>query len=154
MNDVDFLSVVLRWFHIVGAVVAVGGAVFIRFVLLPSAASLPEEPRKKFRAEVSRRYAKLYMASLGILFITGFANYFMYAMPRHQGQGAYHGVIGVKIMLAIGVAFIGSALVGRAAAFEGIRKRAPYWLAINILLALVIFALAGIARQIPYSTGP
>lgn len=154
MGEVDFLAVALRWLHIVGAVVAVGGAVFIRYVLLPSAATLPEEQRQPFRAQVTQRYAKLFMASIAILFLTGFANYVMYEIPNHKQQGAYHGVIGTKIILAIGVAFIGSALVGRAEAFEGIRKRAPRWLAINILLALAIFALAGVARQIPISSGP
>lgn len=153
MSEVDFLGVALRWLHIVGAVVAVGGAVFIRFVLLPSAATLPEEQRQPFRAEVIRRFGKLFLAAIGILFLTGFANYIIYEMPQHREQGVYHGIIGAKILFAIGVAFIGSALVGRSPAFEGIRRRAPRWLAINILLALVIIALAGIARQIP-TTGP
>ncbi|MFQ5425316.1 MAG: hypothetical protein ACE5F9_15230 [Phycisphaerae bacterium] len=153
MSDIDGLSLVLRWLHIVGAVLAVGGAVFARFVLLPAAGELPDAARRTLRDAVRRRYGRLFLIALLILLVTGFANYALYAMPRHHGQGAYHMVMAAKIVLAFGVFFIGSALTGRAPAFEGIRRHASRWLLLNILLGLGIIALAGVARLMPVVSG-
>jgi len=153
MSDIDWLGLALRWLHIVGAVLAVGGAVFVRFVLLPAAGGLPDDARRTLRDAVRRRYGRLFLIALTILLVTGFANYALYAIPRHHGQGAYHMVIAAKILLAFGVFFIGSALTGRAPAFEGIRRRSSRWLLLNILLGLAIIALAGVARLMPVAPG-
>ena len=51
--------------------------------------------------------------------------------------------MGMKILLAMAVFFLASALSGRSKALEGIRRNAALWLVINILLAAVIVAIAG-----------
>lgn len=148
MENIDILSVVMRWLHIVAAILAVGGAAFIRFVLMPSARTLPEETRQTLRAEVLPRFGKLFVVSLSILVVTGFANFFMYQMPLHKdGGGAYHGIIGTKILLAFVVFFIGSALTGKAPVFASMRKKTSTWLLLNTFLALAIVALAAVARE-------
>lgn len=148
-NDLDVLSLILRWLHIVGAIVAVGGAVFMRFALMPAAKSLPDDVHQTLRAGVLKRFSRLFLIALAVLVITGFANYAMYQMKLHEGRGGgYHMIMGIKILLAFVVFFIGSALTGRAEAFEPIRRKAPLWLLVNIVLALAVVALAGIARQL------
>ena len=36
------IAIISRWMHIGSAIVVVGGSVFMRFVLMPAAAELPE----------------------------------------------------------------------------------------------------------------
>lgn len=152
-ESIDWPAVALRWLHVVAAVIALGGAIFMRQVLMPAAQQLPDEPHRQLRDDVRRRFGRLFLAALVTLMLTGLYNYVMIEVPRHRGQGAYHGLIGGKILLALAVFFLGSALTGRAAAFEGIRRNARAWLGVNILLALAIVLLAGIARALPVRAG-
>jgi len=146
---IDWGQVAIRWVHIVAAVAALGGAIFMRQIFLPASASLPDDARRQLRDDARRRFGRIFQIALGTLIATGLYNYLVVEIPRHKGQGAYHGLIGAKMVLALAVFFLGSALTGRAAAFEGIRNRAPFWLGVNILLALAIILLAGIGRAIP-----
>ena len=43
----DPMSLLLRWAHIVGAVLAIGGLAFARFGLLPALADFDEETRAR-----------------------------------------------------------------------------------------------------------
>src|SRR5262249_39533329 len=131
------------------AVVAVGGAVFIRLVMIPTISRLPAEAQDSFRAAVRKRWAILYIICIGLLLLTGLYNYWAFSIPQHSGQGAYNALMGVKIILALVFFFIVSAIVGRSAAFESIRKNAPMWLPLNILLAAIVIAIAATLRYIP-----
>ena len=61
--DADIiLRVVFRWAHILAAVVAVGGTVFARFVLMPSAnESLSDEQHAALRDRLTRRWRPVVM---------------------------------------------------------------------------------------------
>jgi uncharacterized membrane protein len=149
--DLNWLFVSSRWLHIIAAVVAVGGAAFIRFVLLPAARSLPADQADALRVAVRRRWAILYMLCVVLLLVSGLYNYMAVAIPAHRGQSIYHALFGLKFILAMVVFFIGSALVGRAAAFEPIRRNASRWLALNVLIAALVIAVACILKFIPAS---
>ncbi len=149
MQHLDFVNIVVRWLHLTAAIVAVGGAIFSLFVVLPSIKAAPQEAREGLVESVRRRSARLVMFSIAILLLTGFYNYIRNEMPAHQGQPFYHGLMGVKIILAMAVFFLASALAGRSAAFEGLRRRRGYWLMINVLLGLAVVAIGAILRAIP-----
>src|SRR5262249_18010652 len=79
--------------------------------------------------------------------LTGGINYYRVIVEKtHKGDPLYHALLGTKILLAMGIFFIASALVGRAAAFEGMRRDTPKWLLVNLLLAAVIVATSGFLK--------
>jgi uncharacterized membrane protein len=149
MDDVNVLNLVVRILHITGAMVVLGGSIFARFALLPSMRALPTDARAGLRDDVRRRFLWLFMLAATALLISGFYNYLHNESPAHSGQSLYHALMGTKIILSLAVFILGSALLGRAAAFDGLRKKAATWMAVNIFLALIIVVLAALLRVLP-----
>jgi len=141
------LDVLSRVTHVATAVVLIGGSVFMRYVLLPSAAQLPDEPHAALRQQVLARWRKFVPVGIVLFLVTGFYNYIKVAIPQHSGDGLYHALMGVKIILALVVFFIASALTGRSEALEGVRRNAKLWLALLVLLAGLIIAIAGFLKM-------
>ena len=56
--EIDWLAVASRWIHVGTAIVLVGGLVFLRFVLGPAAAQLPEEAHSKLKELVLAKWKK------------------------------------------------------------------------------------------------
>ncbi len=140
--DADTLfNILMRVVHVMSAVVLLGGACYVRFVLLPAAAELPEAEHAALRERLLSRWKSIVHRGIGLLLITGFYNYLEVTSPQHRGQGLYHMLMGIKILLALGVFFLASALVGRAAAFEGLRRQPRQWLTILIVLAGVVVGI-------------
>src|SRR5262249_38418113 len=147
--------------HLVAAITAVGGTIFMRFALVPSVAELSDEQRTSLHGQIRSRWGKLVMASIGFLLISGLFNYTVFLLMtktapwdawRQANNGLYQGVFGVKFMLAMAIFFIASALTGRAEALKSFRQNAKYWLTVNVVLALIVVALSGVLRMT--HTGP
>ncbi|MBW3542587.1 MAG: hypothetical protein KY476_20175, partial [Planctomycetes bacterium] len=87
------------------------------------------------------------MVGIVLFLASGFYNYLVVAVPRVEeiklSKGLYHGLMGLKIILATGVFFLASALVGRSKSLEGFRRNRPRWLAVTILLAALSAAIGG-----------
>jgi uncharacterized membrane protein len=142
MESIEFLNIASRWIHVATAIVVVGGTVFMRFVLLPSAESLPQEAHDQLRAKVVARWRKFVMAGIALFLLTGFYNYLFVSFPKHRGDKAYHQLMGTKILLAFVVFFLASVLVGRSRRFERMRQDRKRWLVILILLAFIIVLIS------------
>jgi uncharacterized membrane protein len=142
MEPVDVLS---RMVHVGTAIVLLGGAVFSRFVLLPSAAELSEPEHDKLRAGVIGRWKRFVHGGIALLLLTGFYNFFR-AIPGHKGQPLYHSLIGIKILLAFAVFFIASAMVGRSSLAMAMRKNAKVWVGLIVLLGAVIVGISSYAK--------
>ena len=145
MDGLFAIDVVSRFIHIATAIVMVGGTVFMRFVLMPAAADLPQAEHDQLRQRLLARWKRVVHGGIALLVISGIYNY-MQAIPKHKGDGLYHGLIGTKILLALVVFFIASALVGRSAAFDKIRQQRAKWMAVIVVLAAVIVGLSGFAK--------
>jgi uncharacterized membrane protein len=147
------LYTITRVLHIATAVVLVGGTFFVRFVLLPAAAAnLPDELHAKLRGAITASWKMLVYLGIALFIITGGINYYrVIALGSHKGDALYHALLGSKIILALVVFFIASALVGRSRAFEGMRHQSRRWLTINLVLAGVIVAVSGFlkVRDVP-----
>jgi len=142
--DAPVVDILSRWVHVGTAIVILGGSVFMRFVLMPAAAQLPDEEHQALRERVMGRWRKFIMAGIMLLLLSGFYNYIAIAIPAHKGQqGPYHMLMGIKILLAFVVFFFASALAGRSKGLEPIRQNAGRWLAVTILLSAVVVAIAG-----------
>jgi len=147
----DPIEIVMRWLHVMSAIAAAGGTIFALVALLPALKELPDDLKKQVHERVRPRFAKLVMISIAALLISGFYNYIFVKVPVHAGQGLYHGLMGVKILFAMAVFFIASALVGRAPAFEGLRQKRAKWMTLNVVMAAVIVAIGAVLSKIPFT---
>jgi uncharacterized membrane protein len=145
MDSPALLDVISRIVHVSTAIVLVGGSVFMAYVLLPTASQLSQPEHDKLRGLITGRWKRFVHAGILLFLITGFYNYFQ-QMPKHKGDGLYHGLVGTKILLALAIFFIASALVGRSAAFESMRASRGKWLNIMILLAAIIVGISGFVK--------
>lgn len=139
----DPLALLFRWTHIAAVLVAVGGSFFLRFVLMPSAAALPDEPHQALRAGVLRRWKLVVRPCILLILISGGSNYFFVTRAAHAEQPAYHVLILFKFILALAVFTIAEGLIGRAPPFEFLRRDPSRWLAINLALAAAVVAISG-----------
>lgn len=142
----DVVALISRWVHIGTAVVLVGGTCFLRFVLAPAAAQLSDDQHAKLRQLVMQTWKKFVHGGIALFLISGFYNYLVVMRPQHQGDKAYHMLIGIKILLALVIFFIGSALVGRSKAFEGMRAKAKFWQLVIVILSAVVIGISGYAK--------
>jgi uncharacterized membrane protein len=148
MDPVLILYSLTRILHIGTAIIVVGGTFFVRFVLFPAASqNLPDDVHARLRTAVMSTWKKIVHAGIVLFILTGAANYYRVIAERsHKGDALYHALLGTKIILALVIFFIASALVGRSAAFEGIRRSAPKWMLVNLVLAAVIIAISGFLK--------
>jgi uncharacterized membrane protein len=146
MNAIEILCIVSRWIHIGTAIVVVGGTVFLRFVLLPAAESLPPAEHDQLRAAVMGRWKKFVTIGIGLFLLSGFFNYIVVSVPKHHGDKTYHMLMGIKILLAFIVFFFASVLVGRSPRFEPMRQARKKWLLVVLTLAAAIIAISGFLR--------
>lgn len=139
------IDVVSRILHVATAIVLVGGSVFMLLVLLPAAKAISDEAHQQLAAAVTGRWKRFIHLGILVFLVTGFYNYFQ-AIPSHKGDGLYHALIGTKMLLAFGIFFIASALVGRSKAFEPMRHSKSKWLTIVAILAACIVGISGFVK--------
>lgn len=139
------VDVASRLIHVLTAIVLLGGSTFMLLVVLPTLQSSDEATRSKIATGLRGIWKRYVHAGIALFLISGFYNYFK-AMPQHKGDGLYHALIGTKIILALAVFFLASALVGRSAAFEGMRTNSSKWLKILCLLGIVIVAMSSFVK--------
>ncbi len=132
-----------RWFHIWFAAVLLGGTVFQWFALGPAVRDLTDEQKPLFREWINARWRIVVMAGSLILLVTGFYNYLVVLRPLHKGDGIYHMLMGIKIVLAFAVFFFASVLAGRSPKFEKMRRHSAMWNLVLIGLLTVIVAIGG-----------
>ena len=142
MSIIDLLS---RWIHVGTAIVLLGGASYIRFILLPAASELPDEHHQRLRELTVARWKRFVHIGIVLLLLTGFYNYFQ-ASPAAEFKGRYHMLVGIKILVALLLFFVASALVGRSAAFERMRRNPKRSLGLLLLLGVVIVGISGYLR--------
>jgi len=129
------LIVLLRWLHIVPAAIAIGGLIFMRFVLPAAIASLPDGQRQEVFLRARRVFKILIHASILLLIISGVINsirfYDAYKAHRPLAIALWH----THMFLAV-IVFIISfwSLAGREAPRS---HRAAATVNVILLLALV-----------------
>lgn len=145
MDSQLLIDTISRIVHVSTAIVLVGGSVFMTFVLLPTASQISDGEHEKLRGLINGRWKRFVHAGILLFLVTGFYNYFQ-QMQYHKGDGLYHALVGTKILLALGLFFIASALVGRSKAFESVRASRARWLKIMVLLAAIIVGISGFVK--------
>lgn len=148
-----WLDVVSRVVHVATAITLVGGSVFTLMVLMPAAGTLAEDAHQKLATAVTGRWKKFVHGGVALFLISGLYNYTR-AIPMHKGDGLYHGLLGVKMLMALVVFFLAAAMVGRSPKLETFRVHRAKWLKVLVLLAAVIVSISGYVkvRGVPASS--
>lgn len=122
---------VIHWLHLFAATTAIGGAVFMRMVMIPSADQL-DSAEEGFHRTARRKMTVFVMHSVLLLFLTGFGN-LIRALGSPAPQG-YHAWLGIKLLLAMAVFVLAIMLVIPAEGLEKFQSKRKFWLVVNILL--------------------
>jgi uncharacterized membrane protein len=143
LNSLEWTS---RWLHVATAAVLLGGAVFQWWAVLPALRPLADEQHTQLRERLAGRWRLVIMLGITLLLVTGFYNYLVVSLPKHKGDGLYHGLMGGKILLALAAFFLGSVLSGRSPKFAQMRRDASVWLLVLILILVTIYGLGAALR--------
>lgn len=146
MDQINYLHLSSRWFHLVSIIALVGGSVFMRFVLMPAAVDLSDTEHAAFRDRILSRWKRLVHPLIALIVLSGIANLIF---KVRDTVVLWHILFTVKLLVALFVLFVASALVGRSKALEPIRRDGARWLVINILLAAVLVFLSGMLGKLP-----
>jgi hypothetical protein len=136
--DNPVLIVVLRWLHIIPAALAIGGLVFLRFILPGATAGLPEGQREEVFLKARRRFKMILHTSIMCLIISGVINsirfYPIYDARRPLAFALWH-----SHMLLAAIVFVISFW-----SMAGSRPPASHRTmgAVNVVLLLLLVALS------------
>jgi uncharacterized membrane protein len=154
MNDPLFpWLLLLRYFHVIGAITLMGGSLFLRLGLRPAVRELDTEARQRLHDRLRPRWAHLVMVSSALLLVSGLANLALagrYEFPPLLGlRQGYHLVVGLKFILALPIFFIASLLAGRSPLAKRLQERPEGWMNLALVLALVMVLVGGWLRFVP-----
>tara|TARA_R110002049_G_scaffold285698_4_gene467099 strand:+ start:271169 stop:271606 length:438 start_codon:yes stop_codon:yes gene_type:complete len=141
----QWLDIVSRIVHIGTAITLVGGSAFILLILMPSTRELAEDASDKLSVAVMGRWKRFVHGGIALFLLSGLYNY-VRAIEKHKGDGLYHGLVGTKMLLALGIFFLAAALVGRSPALQGIRANRGKWLKVLLFLAAVVVCISGYVK--------
>jgi len=141
------IALLSRWLHVMAAVAAVGGTLFVVVALLPAA---HEHSAPELLGAVQRRFKRLVHVAIGLLLLTGLYNYLVVSLPRvrewesESARGLYHGLMGVKIVLAVVLFAVALLLLKPVPAMQAKRQR---WLLLNFVLGSLIVLIGSVLRR-------
>jgi len=147
MDGEFLLMLTSRWLHILSATVMAGGAIFMRYALLPVLEAREAGDRSELSQAIIGRWKVFIHSGIAISLITGLYNF--YVRFHDVKPMPYHALFGLKFLLALVVFFIASALVGRSKGLAPMRANPRLWLNINVGLALVIILVGSVMRYSP-----
>ena len=148
MDLIDLPAILSRWVHILCVVVVVGGAVFMRVVLMPAAdEALSPELHEQLRARVIRRWKKIVHAGVALLMVSGGYNFYM-AIHDQVPPKPYHAIFLAKLLMALAVFFFAVALTSSSPGFARLRENSRKWLGVQITLAVLIIMLSGVLKSL------
>ena len=136
------MMVVVRYLHISGAVLAIGGIAFYITCLLPAARQLDDAARESLVKAAHHRFLRVLWLAIGLLVITGTVNW-MANFEAYRRMGPMgNALIGTKVLLAL---IMFALVLARSAGL--IQPRNPRLLPmINLHLGAIVIVLASILR--------
>jgi uncharacterized membrane protein len=152
MESVELIPLLSRWAHIVGAVLAVGGTLFMYIALRgPLATELDSEKGPAFRDAVMNKWKHIVALAFVLVFGSGLYNYLAVTRHMHPDQPQYHMLFGIKFLLAF-VAFALMFIVTSTMAWsEKLRDKPVMW-HLTVLVSLAVILIAGYMKLMPTGT--
>jgi hypothetical protein len=145
-------DLVVRWMHIVGAIMLVGSTIYMRCIYVPAKDFAESKPSDEFNEWIRKLWARMVMISSGQLLVSGLVAFMLiitrYDISKEAFPGsAYHMLFGIKFLLALVIFFLAAAVSGRSELAQRMRQREKFWLTVNMTLAIILVCLAGTMRQ-------
>jgi uncharacterized membrane protein len=147
MEPQQFLELALRWLHMFGAAGLLGGMLFMRFGLWSSLAGLEAEERGRIFGAAARKFAPWVGILAACVLISGIYNFVTIVQRNSFPGGAYHALGGLKLIFGVAVIGIFSVICGRTASAEKLRKDAPKWLGVCLILTVALVMMGGLMRS-------
>ncbi len=141
------VPLVLRWLHILAAITAVGGTIFMRTTLVPALETLPDMQRGMLHETIRSRWSRLVAASILFLLVSGFYNFFVITR-RFQLPPVYQMLFGIKFLLALRIFGLASVISGRSETAKRMRTKARFWLSLNIAMAVALVCISGVMNTL------
>ncbi len=139
------MPALMQWLHLAGVIVAVGGTIFVRLVLLRSFVAIDAQARQRIMAGVTRWFFPLLWVAIAAIALSGVYNVIL---ALHIPSQVYRAVLSLKILLALVLFGIAFAISLPWPAFAGMQKKRPFWLTANIVLAAIIVFLSAFLRRL------
>jgi uncharacterized membrane protein len=95
----EILDLLMRWLHISSVVTLIGGMIYARAVLVPSARRLDPETDRVFEESAAAAFRPLVYAAMAGIVTSGLYNLFTH--PGHTPR--YHMLLGIKLLLVLHV---------------------------------------------------
>lgn len=148
MDDPLFPALLaLRYMHILGAIMLMGGTIFMRFALAPVVAGLDGAAKAAVHEQVRSRWSKFVMLAAALLLVSGIANMILFSSRRYEMETlwgmSYAMVTGIKFLLALPIFLFASFLSGRSATAKKFQANAVMWMNVNLALALAMVLIGG-----------
>jgi uncharacterized membrane protein len=129
------------------ALVAVGGVIFLRFILLPSVRELSEADRKALMERTVGRFRLPLWTAFGLLILTGLYNAGQVAVRGGFSIPLYVEILMVKMLLAFVLFGIAVILTFPGPVFLALKARRQGLLMFNVGLATFIVLLSAALRR-------
>lgn len=144
-SQLFYVSMALRYMHILGAIALMGATIFMRFALLPTLKELKPELREEVHQGVRARWAKMVGLASGLLLISGLANMGLAARYDFKVPGdlSYNMLVGVKLILALPIFVLAALLMGKTSLAKKVQANAGTVLNINLILAVILVLIGG-----------
>ena len=142
------LRAVMLWFHLVAAVMAVGGVYFLRLILMPIVRKEGCEHAPALSAKVAQKFRKLIWHSIALLVISGGVLLWLTWPDIAHGPPMKRHLLELKILLALVLFTIALLITIPSPSLERFRQRAPMLLLVNLGLAFIILLLVAIRQAI------
>ena len=153
MNSELIVPMIIRWVHIACAMLAIGAPFFVRFGLMPAASTtLDEAAHQKLREAIAARWRIVVYVMITLFILTGLYNFLVETRVdgvlitarwkdfSPEDRRLYHMIFGIKMLAALGLFTLASALCGRTRTFEAVRRNARLYITILLILGAIILA--------------
>lgn len=140
-----FLTLVMRWIHILGAAILVGAPFIMWLGIYPATAKLPDDRRAEFLEAVNKPW-RMFLGIVILLQIVSGVYWMLVVEHMNREPPLYQALLGIKILAAFALFFVLSVLAGRAKAFAEFRRRAPMWIGIAVALGILTVVCASSLR--------
>lgn len=141
----EWLSLLMRWLHILSVAIVIGSTAFLRLVLQPGLANVSEESRRIFLQGIKTRLTILLHSAVAGVLVSGLYNTHL---AWQTSLSPYPVIYAVKILLALVVLAVAILAFARRSPESDPPSLRTRWLTLGLSLGLVVMALSAYLRTL------
>ena len=144
----EVLVVLSRWLHVMSAILAIGGAFFLRIAVPPALAEADAGSRDAVLIALRRRFKRVVHICLGLLLLTGAFNTWRNWQDYKLNTALMHAFWGTHMLLGLVVMGISASLLAKPQPPKNHRGI----LTVNLVIMFVVVALASTLKYVRDTT--